>query len=41
MFEGLTRIKDNNTPGPGVAEKWDISPDGLKYTFHLRKDAKW
>jgi oligopeptide transport system substrate-binding protein len=41
IFEGLTRIKDNNAPGPGVAEKWDISTDGLKYTFHLRKDAKW
>lgn len=41
VFEGLTRIKENNAPGPGVAEKWDISSDGLKYTFHLRKDAKW
>jgi oligopeptide transport system substrate-binding protein len=37
----LTRIKDNNTPGPGVAETWDVSTDGLKYTFHFRKDAKW
>lgn len=41
MFEGLTRIKDTNTPGPGVAEKWDVSTDGLTYTFYLRKDAKW
>lgn len=41
VFEGLTRIKENNSPGQGVAEKWDISEDGLKYTFHLRKDAKW
>lgn len=24
---------------PGVAEKWDISPDGLVYTFHLRKNG--
>ena len=22
---------------PGLAEKWTISPDGLEYTFHLRK----
>jgi oligopeptide transport system substrate-binding protein len=24
-----------------LAESWDISPDGLIYTFHLRDDAKW
>lgn len=38
--EGLTR----NTAGdvkPGIAESWDESEDGLTYTFHLRKDAKW
>lgn len=28
-------------PVPGVAERWDISPDGLVYTFHLRADARW
>lgn len=40
-FEGLTRLDEKDTPIPGVAEKWDVSPDGLKYTFHLRKDAVW
>jgi oligopeptide transport system substrate-binding protein len=28
-------------PVPGVAERWEISPDGLTYTFHLRADARW
>ena len=40
VTEGLTR----NTAGdvkPGIAESWDESEDGLTYTFHLRKDAKW
>ena len=41
FFEGLTKrdIKDNVVPG--IAESWDISKDGLKYTFHLRTNAKW
>ena len=41
MFEGLLRV-DNKTGSylPGVAEKWEISKDGKKYTFHLRK-CKW
>lgn len=28
-------------PVPGVAERWDVSPDGLTYTFTLRAEAKW
>lgn len=41
VFEGLTRKGDKGEAVPGVAEKWDISEDGLKYVFTLRKDAKW
>jgi dipeptide transport system substrate-binding protein len=26
---------------PGLAEKWEISKDGLEYTFHLRHGVKW
>ena len=28
-------------PVPGVAERWEVSPDGLNYTFFLRANAKW
>jgi len=41
VFEGLTRLDAKEQPVPGVAEKWDISPDGLKYTFYIRNTAKW
>jgi oligopeptide transport system substrate-binding protein len=41
LYEGLTIKTADGDVKPGVAEKWDISKDGLKYTFHLRKDAKW
>ena len=42
LYEGLV-VKDPRTlePRPGVAESWEISPDGLVYTFHLRADARW
>ena len=40
-FEGLIRINDDGTIVPGMAEKWEISDDGLTYTFHIRKGMKW
>ncbi|WP_297204893.1 peptide ABC transporter substrate-binding protein [uncultured Brachyspira sp.] len=40
-FEGLaTRDKDNNII-PGTAERWEVSDDGLTYTFYIRENAKW
>jgi oligopeptide transport system substrate-binding protein len=42
LFEGLVSPNPKNlSPEPGVAESWDISPDGVRYTFHLRRDAAW
>ena len=45
MFEGLLKWVDdgngNATLAPGMAESWDVSEDGLVYTFHLRTDALW
>jgi oligopeptide transport system substrate-binding protein len=40
-MEGLIRTGAGFKPLPGIAEKWDISKDGLVYTFNLRKNAKW
>ena len=44
LFEGLVR-HDVFTTGyeirPAMAERWEVSPDGLEYTFHLREDARW
>lgn len=41
IFEGLTVLNDKDAPVAGVAEKWEVSPDGLTYTFSLRANAKW
>jgi len=42
IFEGLTRV--NGISGevePHLAERWEVSPDGLTWTFHLRRDVQW
>ncbi|SDK14853.1 peptide ABC transporter substrate-binding protein [Sediminibacillus albus] len=41
LMEGLTRLGQDHQPEAATAESWDISDDGLEYTFHLREDAKW
>ena len=41
LFEGLTSFDERGQVTPGVAEKWEVSPDGLVYTFHLRPEARW
>lgn len=40
----LTESLVRNTGGevtPGIADEWEVSEDGLTYTFHIREDAKW
>ena len=39
VFEGLVLFDETGALIPGLAESWDISDDGLTYTFHLRDDV--
>ena len=41
VFETLTKVTDKGELIPCLAEKWDVSPDGKFYTFHLRKGVKF
>lgn len=42
LLEGLVAEDPQDLhPVPGVAQRWDVSPDGLTYTFYLRGDARW
>lgn len=41
IYEGLLRYDHDLNPLPGLAKSWEISEDGLTYTFHLREDATW
>lgn len=41
IFDKLVDIDDKGNVIPMLAEKWEISPDGLHYTLHLRKDVKF
>ncbi|HDR8242559.1 MULTISPECIES: peptide ABC transporter substrate-binding protein [Bacillus cereus group] len=41
IFEGLYVLNDQDQPTPAIAKSFKRSEDGKKYTFDLRKDAKW
>ena len=41
VMEGLLYLDTDLKPQPLLAEKWDISADGLTYTFKLRPNVKW
>ena len=40
LVDSLFRLDENSQPQPALAESYEVSEDGLTYTFHLR-DAKW
>ncbi|MCZ8522281.1 MULTISPECIES: ABC transporter substrate-binding protein [Paenibacillus] len=41
MFSPLVNIDENGKPIPDLAEKWDVSQDGLIYTYYLRPNLKF
>ena len=41
IYNSLVDYDHDLNPVPDVAESWDVSDDGMKYTFHLVEDATW
>jgi peptide/nickel transport system substrate-binding protein len=41
LYDSLVNVDPNFKVVPWLASSWTISKDGLTYTFHLRKNAKW
>ena len=41
LVDGLLENDSYGNLTPALAEDWSVSPDGLTYTYKLRKDAKW
>jgi ABC-type oligopeptide transport system, periplasmic component len=41
LFEGLLARDPKGNLVPGVAERWEVSDDGLTYRFYLRDNARW
>ena len=41
IYESLLRYDEKLQPMPGLAKSWEISPDGLTYTFHLQDNVKF
>lgn len=39
--DGLMQMDADGAPINAIAESYEVTEDGLTYTFHLREDAKW
>ena len=40
-FDGLVEYNSENVLSPALAESWEVSEDGLQWTFHIRQGVKW
>ena len=40
-YDGLVAYDAENMLQPALAESWEVSDDGLSYTFHLRQGVQW
>ncbi len=41
VYDGLLTYDKALNPQPGLAERWEVSRDGLSITFHLRRNVRW
>jgi peptide/nickel transport system substrate-binding protein len=41
IFDPLIMLTPDGEVGPGIAESWDISPDGMTWTLHIRQGVKF
>ncbi len=41
IFSGLVRLGPDGTPQPDLAERWEITNNGQRYVFHLRRGIAW
>jgi len=41
LFVGLTAVDARGALVPGCAERWSVTPDGLRYEFVLRRGLRW
>jgi oligopeptide transport system substrate-binding protein len=41
LMDPLVLLSEDLEPTPGIAESWDVSPNGKTVTFNLRQDGRW
>ncbi|MBI2864280.1 MAG: ABC transporter substrate-binding protein [Chloroflexi bacterium] len=41
LYDSLVELSLEGQPRPGIAERWEIAPDGMTHTFYLRKGVKF